>query len=204
MLSYLSSGVLPYIGPATARKIVQKFGDDTLSILSDTPQRLCEIKGHSPEKVATISREFRRLYGVRELITWFAQFNLSPQNAVSVYRVLGPHALEALQQNPYLLCGEPLQLKFKDADAIAVKLDVEMQSRLRMSAGILYALRRNANNGHTCLPREKLLQSTANFLKLDTIEDGLQELLDEGELRARTFGQTEYIFLPDMLSARRI
>lgn len=201
VLSYLSSGVLPYIGPATARKIVQKFGDDTLSILSDTPQRLCEIKGLSPEKVATISREFRRLYGVRELITWFAQFNLSPQNAVSVYRVLGPHALEALQQNPYLLCGEPLQLKFKDADAIAVKLDVEMQSRLRMSAGILYALRRNANNGHTCLPREKLLQSTANFLKLDTIEDGLQELLDEGELRARTFGQTEYIFLPDMLSA---
>lgn len=202
ILSYLSSGVLPYIGPATAKKIVQKFGEDTFRILSETPQRLCEIKGLTPEKVTSISNEFRRMYGVRELIAWFAGFNLPAQDAVTVYREFGPHAIEALQQNPYLLCGEPLQLKFDVVDGIARKLEVGEESTLRISAGILYAMRRNAGNGgHTCLPRKKLLESTAHYLLLDTIEDGLQQLLDRGELCARTFGGTEYIYLPDMLSA---
>lgn len=201
ILSYLSSGVLPYIGPSTAKKIVQKFGNDTLTILAEDPQRLCEIKGLTPQKVATISNEFRRLYGVRELMAWFAQFGLTPQQAVSAYRAFGPHSLEAFQQNPYLLCGEPLHLKFKVADQIARKMEVEPESRLRMSAGILYALRHNANNGHTCLPRDKLLQSTANFLQLESIEEGLQELLEDKELCSRTFDGVEYIYLPDMLSA---
>lgn len=201
ILSYLSSGVLPYIGPSTAKKIVQKFGNETLTILAEEPQRLCEIKGLTAQKVATISNEFRRLYGVRELMAWFAQFGLTPQQAVAAYRAFGPHALEAFQQNPYLLCGEPLRLKFKGADQIAQKMGLELESRLRKSAGVLYALRHNANNGHTCLPRDKLLQSTANFLHLESIEEGLQELLEEGELRSRTFGGVEYIYLPDMLSA---
>ena len=203
LLSYLSSGVLPYIGPATAKKIVKLFGGDALTVIGETPQKLCAIKGITAEKAAAISREFHRLYGVREAVAWFTQFGLSAQNAVTAYRAFGPHTVEALTQNPYLLCGEPLQLKFGQVDGIAAALQFESGSRLRVAAGLLYALRHNAGNGHTCLPRAKLLASTARFLRVepDAIEAGLQEMLQDGELRARTFADTEYIYLPDLLAA---
>ena len=110
ILSYLSSGVLPYIGPSTAKKIVAKFGDDTLTVIAETPQRLCELKGITEQKAAIISNEFRRMYGVREVVAWFARYGMTAQQAVTCYRALGPHTVEALTQNPYLLCGEPLQL----------------------------------------------------------------------------------------------
>ncbi len=203
LLSYLSSGVLPYIGPSTAKKIVKTFGEDTLTVIAETPQKLCEIKGITAEKAAIISNEFRRLYGVREVIAWFTRFGLSPQSAVTAYRAFGPHTVEALTQNPYLLCGEPLQLKFAQVDGIAAALQFESGNRLRVAAGLLYALRHNAGNGHTCLPRAKLLESTAKFLRVEPeeIEAGLQELLQSEELRSRTFDETEYIYLPDLLSA---
>lgn len=203
LLSYLSSGVLPYIGPSTAKKIVKTFGEDTLTVIAETPQKLCEIKGITAEKAAIISNEFRRLYGVREVIAWFTRFGLSPQSAVTAYRAFGPHTVEALTQNPYLLCGEPLQLKFAQVDGIAAALQFESGNRLRVAAGLLYALRHNAGNGHTCLPRAKLLESTAKFLRVEPeeIEAGLQELLRSEELRSRTFDETEYIYLPDLLSA---
>ena len=203
ILSYLSSGVLPYIGPSTAKKIAAKFGDDTLTVIAETPQRLCELKGITEQKAAIISNEFRRMYGVREVVAWFARYGMTAQQAVTCYRALGPHTVEALTQNPYLLCGEPLQLKFGQVDTIAAALQFETGCRLRVAAGLLYALRHNAGNGHTCLPRDKLLESTSKFLRLPLgdLEAALDELLSSEELRTRTFDGVEYIYLPDLLSA---
>lgn len=203
ILSYLSSGVLPYIGPSTAKKIVAKFGTDTLNVISETPSRLCELKGLTEQKAEAIAREFRRLYGVREVIAWMARFGLSAQMAVEAYRAWGPHCIEALNQNPYMLCGEPLGLKFGQVDAIAGQLLVEQGSSLRVRAGLLYALRHNANNGHTCLPQDKLIESTARFLRVapDIVTENITALLQTGDLRAKTFEQTPYLYLPDLLSA---
>ena len=203
ILSYLSSGVLPYIGPSTAKKIVSRFGEDTLTVIAETPQRLCELKGITEQKAAVISNEFRRMYGVREVVAWFARYGLTAQQAVNAYRAFGPHTVEALTQNPYLLCGEPLQLKFGQVDGIAAALQFETGCRLRVTAGLLYALRHNAGNGHTCLPRGKLLETTSKFLRVapSEIEAGLEELLSTEELRSRTFDGTEYIYLPDLYAA---
>ena len=202
-LSYLSSGALPYIGPSTAKKIVAKFGDDTLTVIAESPQQLCAIRGITPDKAEAISKEFKRMYGVREVVAWAAGFGLSAQNAVDLYRSFGTRAVTILQDNPYLLCGDPLNLKFSQVDAIAARLRFELDDRLRVGAGLLYAMRHNAGNGHTCLPRAKLLESTARFLRLepDRVEEGLEGLLASDELRARTFDGTEYIYLPDLLTA---
>ena len=202
-LSYLSSGALPYIGPSTAKKIVAKFGDDTLTVIAESPQQLCAIRGITPDKAEAISKEFKRMYGVREVVAWAAGFGLSAQNAVELYRSFGTRAVTILQDNPYLLCGDPLNLKFSQVDAIAARLRFELDDRLRVGAGLLYAMRHNAGNGHTCLPRAKLLESTARFLRLepDRVEEGLEGLLASDELRARTFDGTEYIYLPDLLTA---
>ncbi|MDD4850724.1 MAG: ATP-dependent RecD-like DNA helicase [Gemmiger sp.] len=202
-LSYLSSGVLPYIGPATAKKIVAKFGEDTLNVISETPEKLCELKGMTSEKAQAISREFHRMYGVREVIAWMAKFGLTAQNAVAAYRTFGPATVQALTENPYLLCGEPLFLKFGQVDAIAVRLDFAQGAHLRVVAGLLYVLRHNANNGHTCLPEGKLVEATAKFLRVepDIITHELADLLQETELRVREFDGTRFIYLPDLLSA---
>ena len=194
---------MPYIGPSTAKKIVSRFGEDTLTVIAETPQRLCELKGITEQKAAVISNEFRRMYGVREVVAWFARYGLTAQQAVTAYRAFGPHTVEALTQNPYLLCGEPLQLKFGQVDGIAAALQFETGCRLRVTAGLLYALRHNAGNGHTCLPRGKLLETTSKFLRVapSEIEAGLEELLSTEELRTRTFDGTEYIYLPDLYAA---
>ena len=143
------------------------------------------------------------MYGVREVVAWFARYGMTAQQAVTCYRALGPHTVEALTQNPYLLCGEPLQLKFGQVDTIAAAMQFETGCRLRVAAGLLYALRHNAGNGHTCLPRDKLLESTSKFLRLPLgdLEAALDELLSSEELRTRTFDGVEYIYLPDLLSA---
>lgn len=205
LLSYLSSGVLPYIGPSTAKKIVAKFGAHTLNVISETPDKLCELKGITPQKAAAISNEFRRMYGVREVVAWMAKFGLSAQMAVTAYRAFGPATVEALKKNPYMLCGEPLNLKFSQVDGIAAQLQVGQGSDLRIAAGLLYALRHNANNGHTCLPADKLIESTARFIRVepDAVKAGLQSLLEHDEMRACTFDGTKYIYLPDLLSAEQ-
>ena len=108
-----------------------------------------------------------------------------------------------MEDNPYLLTGEPLHLKFSQVDAIAARLQFEHDGSLRVGAGLVYAMRHNANNGHTCLPRDKLLQSTARFLRVepDRVAEGLESLLTTGDLRLRRFDGTDYVYLPDLLSA---
>lgn len=203
--SYLASGVLPYIGPSTAKKIVERFGAETLTVIAEQPDRLCELKGITPQKAAAISNEFRRLYGVREVIAWMARYGLSAQTAVTAYRAFGAHTVDALNRNPYLLCGDPLNLKFSQVDGIANDLQVASDSRLRIHAGVLYTLRHNAGNGHTCLPRAKLVEATARFLRVppEVVEEGLRTLLEEGEMLSQAFAGTEYIYLSDLFAAER-
>ena len=98
-----------------------------------------------------IQQEFKRMFGMRELIAYLAQFEISPRRAMEVFRTFGPGAMQAIQQNPYLLCGEPLQLDFRHADSIAQYYQMAGDCAQRLEAALLRTLRHNAGNGHTCL-----------------------------------------------------
>lgn len=204
-LAYLSSGALPYVGPATAKKLMKAFGAEVLDVISDDPGRLTIIKGITPDKAAAISNEFRRMFGMREAVAWLARYGVSAQQAVQVFRQFGPATIEAVSHNPYLLCGEPLHMKFAQADAIAAELQLEQDGPLRVWAALIYVLRHNANNGHTCLPRRQLVQTTSGFIKVppERVEEQLDGALAEGEVQAYLAGETEYIFLTDLLRAER-
>ena len=203
ILAYLSAGALPYIGPATAKKLVARFGDKTLDVIAQEPRRLTDIKGISGEKALRISEEFKKMFGAREVVAWLARFGVSAPRAMAVYNAFGPHTLEALTQNPYLLCGEPLQMRFALADSIAAELQMGGENRLRVWAALLYVLRHNAGNGHTCLPRSRLAATTAQFIGVEdqAVEDHLDEALEAGELKSRQMSGGEYIYLPELLSA---
>lgn len=203
ILSYLSSGVLPYIGPSTARKLVDTFGDDSLNVIANKPEKLCMVRGITPKKAAEISAEFGRTYALRGAIDWMEKRGLSAQQAVTAYRTFGVHMVEMLEKNPYLLCGDPLFIRFKQADDIAAGLQVEQDSDLRVAAGLLYSLRRNAGNGHTCVPQDKLLKSVADFLRvgLQRVRDVLDSMIAASELEQRIFDKIPFIYLPDLLIA---
>ncbi len=201
--AYLSSGSLPYIGFATAKKIMAKFGIQSLEVIANEPMRLTEIKGLTAEKADRIHKEFHRMFGVREIIAYLGRFDISAPRAVQVFQEFGPTALDALQSNPYLLCGEPLHIAFHHADKIAAELQMAEDSDLRRAAALLYALRHNANNGHTCVPRQRLLETTAKFIAqpLEALEKTLDERIAAEEIAERMFDAKSYLYLTDLLLA---
>ena len=201
--AFLASRSLPYIGAKTADKIIDKFGAEALEVIANDPARLTEIPGISPDKAARIQQEFKRMFGMRELIAYLAQFEISPRKAMEVFRVFGPGAMQAIAANPYLLCGEPLQLDFRHADSIAQYYHMEGDCAQRLEAALLRTLRHNAGNGHTCLPRIQLLETASNFIHQpqEKLAAALDKCIQTEELRVKLFDGTPYIYLPDLLEA---
>lgn len=201
--AFLASGSLPYIGASTANKIIEKFGAASLDVIANDPGQLTAIRGITADKADRIQQEFKRMFGMRELIAYLAQFEISPRRAMEVFRVFGPGAAQAIAANPYLLCGDPLQLDFRHADGIAQYYNMAGDCEQRLQAALLRTLRHNANNGHTCVPRAQLLATASNFIHqpADKLETALDHDLEHGELRQKEYNGTAYIYLPDLLSA---
>ena len=203
--AFLASGSLPYIGAKTANKLLDKFGAAALDVIANDPARLTEIPGISPDKADRIQQEFKRMFGMRELIAYLAQFEISPRRAMEVFRVFGPGAMQAISANPYLLCGEPLQLDFRHADSIAQYYHMEGDCAQRLEAALLRTLRHNAGNGHTCLPRAQLLETASNFIHQppEKLARALDKCIETEVLCIKMFDGTPYIYLPDLLAAEQ-
>ena len=203
--AFLASKSLPYIGAKTAEKILNKFGAQSLEIIANDPAQLTAIPGISVDKADRIQQEFKRMFGMRELIAYLSQFEISPRRAMEVFRTFGPGAMQAISNNPYLLCGEPLQLDFRHADSIAQYYHMEGDCAQRLEAALLRTLRHNANNGHTCLPRNQLIDTASNFIHQppEKLGEALNRCLEEEELGAKVFDGTQYVYLPDLLSAEQ-
>ena len=203
--AFLASRSLPYIGARTADKIIDMFGAEALEVIANDPARLTRIPGISPDKADRIQQEFKRMFGMRELIAYLAQFEISPRRAMEVFRVFGPSAMQAISQNPYLLCGEPLQLDFRHADSIAQYYHMEGDCAQRLEAALLRTLRHNAGNGHTCLPRAQLLATASNFIHQppEKLARALDHCIETEELCVKMFDAVPYIYLPDLLAAEQ-
>ena len=204
--AFLASGSLPYIGASTANKIIEKFGAKALEVIANEPAQLTAIRGISADKADRIQQAFKRMFGMRELIAYLAQFEISPRRAMEVFRVFGPGAAAAIAANPYLLCGEPLQLDFRHADSIAQYYQMAGDCAQRLEAALLRTLRHNANNGHTCLPQNQLLDTAAAFLQQprEKLADALEVCLERGLLCRQNYSGTEFIYLPDLLEAEQV
>lgn len=198
---YLASGALPHIGAAAAARIVEEFGENTLEVLATQPERLAAVKGFSMKKALEIQAEFQRIFSVREAIAYLGALGLTASDAVALYRQYGEETVDLVTQNPYLLCGNPVYMPFEQADKIAGDRSMEYDSDERVEAGILHILRHNVNNGHSCVPRSKLIPTAAAFLHLEPelIEERLFRMTDEETLRHDE--ETDYIFLPEFYGA---
>ena len=186
ILSYLSSGVIKGIGPVTAKRIVDKFGEDTLKVIEEHPEYLSDIKGISPKRVTEISESFRNQYGMRQVMLYFEGM-LSPRLSLKAYKKWGNASVDVLKSNPYLLCEELDGIGFEKADAMAMKIGFANDSSERISAGIKYMLSLELNrNGHCCVPLSTLLSRTSMVLQVsrEEIEEVIAMLSQCGELVA--------------------
>lgn len=203
MLKYLSGGAVKGIGPATAVKIVEAFGEQTFQVLAEEPERLATVRGISNKKAKEISEEFKDQIAVRETMMVLSNMGLSTTESLNAYQLFGEKAVKRIRENPYLLCVPELNVSFDRADAIASTLAEKPRPEYRISAGILYVLRHNLNNGHTCLPREKVLAPAADLLdtNTDTIDISIDTLLEQKQLSSAVIGTKEFLFLPYMYQA---
>ncbi len=203
LLRYLSTGAVKGIGPATARKIVEKFGEETISILEQNPERLAEIKGVSIEKAIAIGEEFAKQYGIREVMLTLARFKISAEDSIKVYKTLGNGALGRIESNPYVLCDERIDIPFEKAEDIAEYYRIAHTDKMRICAGIEYILRKNSYNGHTCLPKEKLLAVAIKLLDVeqDAVDACVDMLIESLKLRYKKVNNTEFVALPALYDA---
>ncbi len=206
ILEYLSSGAVKGVGAATAQKLVREFGEETLEVLENHPDRLARLPGLSPKRARDISQNFRAQMGMRRLLDFLRGYGLPAELALPLYRRYGDEALEELRANPYLLTDEELGVSFQTADALAVALGIDAGDPQRLEAALLFELRHNAGNGHTFLPGDKLLAATARLLSLEEPEP-LERALDELCRRRKTARQTvagrECVYLSELLEAER-
>ncbi|MCL1830146.1 MAG: ATP-dependent RecD-like DNA helicase [Oscillospiraceae bacterium] len=205
ILKYLAGGVIPGVGEVLARRIVEQFQDQTLEVIDKTPEQLAEIKGISKEKAEEIGSRFRDIFGIREAISELATLQVSTHDAVRLYKEYGNRVSEMISDNPYILCGFPLYKEFQYSDDIAMSLSFEADSETRVRSGIIYILRHNMLNGHTCSPAERLIDKAASFLEVerDRVEIILWESVDNSLIRAAEIDNLMFIFLPALYDSER-
>ena len=203
ILRYLASGAVKGIGPATAARIVDRFGVDTFRILEEEPHELAKIKGISLSKAREMGQSFCSQFGIRELVMAFANYGLTTNEALRCYKKFGASTLTRVRENPYLLCTPGLHIGFERADSIAMAMNGERDDPNRMEAGVDYVLRHNLNNGHTCLPRDKVVPTAAALLGVsaDAVETTVDKMVDGFLLRQETMEQRAFLFLPRLFEA---
>ncbi len=197
ILSYLSGRIIKGIGPKTAARIVQHFGDETLAIMEREPVRLAEISGISREKALAIGEEFRLRVGMRQLMEFFTQHQLPAELAVRTYKLYGEQTVELLYDDPYLLMDEGLDAPFGAVDRFAIELGVAGDDPRRVQAGILFELNYNLLAGHVFLPQDKLISATALLLSIgeEAVSGELAGLLEAGRLVRNTLAGITVIYL---------
>ena len=184
LLEYLASGAVKGVGAAMARRLLDAFGEDVLTVIEEAPRRLTEVKGISPKRAETIHQSLCMQLSMRRLLDFLSAHGLSLSLAMPLYRRYGDLALTALRANPYLLTEEPLFTPFPAADKLARELGLEADDPLRLEAGLLYTLSHNLDNGHVFLPYAKLLTAAQRLLGTESsvLEDHLEGLTDRGTI----------------------
>ena len=211
ILRYLSSGAVRGIGPSTARRLVESFGDSTLDVMENQPERVAQLKGISAEKAQDFAAQLKANAGIRTLMLYLGEYGISNASAIKIFNVFGTSSVERIKENPYCLCQGDWGVSFERADFIAKKEQLPADSEVRVGAGLSYILRHNEGNGHTCLPKDKLTQLASEFLNVPhgRAAEVLEQMLFDRTLIADTVDDRAFVFtqqqhLNEMYIASRI
>lgn len=202
---YLASGAIKGIGAVLAERIVKRFGEDSFDVIENHPEWLADIDGITVGKAKKLSERFKETFGVRSVMMFCREF-FGPSAAVKVYKKWGGSAVDIIKANPYMLCEHIHGIGFETADRIAASLGASKDSPERLRAGIIYFLNYSASqNGHTFIPKGKLIPAVADMLGTDDngVTGALDTLLAEGTAASVKYGGKEVIYLKDYFDAEK-
>lgn len=193
---YLSSGIIQGIGPVTAKKIVNKFGEDTLNILDNNIERLKEIEGIGKKKLETIIESYREQRELKNITIFFQTHGLSVNQCLKIYKKYGASSVDTVKNNPYILCDEISGIGFKTSDKIARSLGIEVDSPFRIQSGIRYVINEFCANGHTFMPKDELIKEASNVLTVsgDIIEENIKNAALDRKIKLEKVNDKEGVF----------
>ena len=194
---YLANGMIKGIGPAMAKRITQKFGEETLHVLKFEPSRLAEVRGITKEKAIEISNQFNENWELWQIVGFLEKFGIGVQNAQNVYKTLGINAIEEIEANPYILIDVANNVDFKLIDKMAMSLGFEYNNDKRIKSGIKYAISKATLNGHCTVLEDELY----NYIRLllgvqnEEIEDSMIALRAKGDIIIEEREDNNWVYL---------
>jgi helicase, recD/traA family len=205
---YLGSGAIKGLGAVLANRIVDKFGEDTLRIVEEEPERLAEIRGITIRKAMDICEQVEEKKDMRDVMIFLQGYGISPTLSNKIYTMYGQKVYDIIKTNPYKLADDLSGIGFKTADEIARRAGVEVNASIRIKSGMCYALSDASLSGHTYLPKEKLVEKTINLLGLrdqylnadgtynmDLLDNCFTELVLEKKLILKNIEEKDAVFL---------
>jgi len=205
VFEYLASRAIKGIGARTAKLIVDEFGARALQVIEQEPELLTRLKGFTSNKAQAVHDAFIQQAGMRLLLDFLGEYQLPLNLAMPLYRRFGNSAMDVIRDNPYLLVEGDIGVEFSVADELAIQMGLAGNDPQRVEAGLLFELRHNLNNGHTFLPRHKLVAATSQLLNLNDgiTEQALDELLDQGEVIQEQIAGLDACYLAELYAAER-
>lgn len=205
---YLGSGAVKGLGAVLAERIVKKFGEDTLRIIEEEPERLAEIRGITIRKAMDICEQIEEKKDMRDVMIFLQGYGISPTFSTKIFNLYGTKVYDIIRSNPYRLADDVAGIGFKTADEIARRAGVEVNASIRIKSGMCYALSEASTSGHTYLPKAKLVEATVNLLGLrdqymnadgtynmELLDNCFTELILEKRLIVKKIEETEAVFL---------
>lgn len=194
--NYLASGLIPHIGPKTAKKIVDEFGLDSLEIIQYNPEKLKTISGIGEKKLEIIVKAYSEQRELRDIMVYLQQYGISVTYGIKIYKRYGKETIAVISENPYRLSEDIFGIGFKIADKIAGQMGVSRESIFRVEAGIKFVIMESAGNGNCYLPEEILIQKSKRILEVDedSIREGIRNLGIRGTIHIIKDGDTNLIY----------
>ena len=174
---YLGSGLVKGVGPKFAKRIVEKFGEDTLDIIEETPDELLKVPGIGKVRVDRIKTSWQEQKEIKNIMLFLQGHEVSTSHATKIFRKYGSESIAIVKENPYRLADDIWGIGFKTADSIAQKMGIEKGKFVRLRSGIFYTLNKLAELGHCYATREQLIEKASVLLEVEQPE--LEITLDE-------------------------
>lgn len=195
LIEYIADNVKG-VGKKTASLIIGLFGEDAVDVIRYTPSKLNEIKGLNEAKIYELNRFFNEEWEKWNIIEYLTGFNISVVTANKIYQTLGTDTITIVKQNPYSLMSFVKKLDFKTVDEIGKNLGINLDSEERVDTGIIYAINKITEFGHTCVEKENLVKYASNILEVGTkdIENGITRLVLNDKLYIQKMNDKDFVF----------
>ena len=196
---YLGSGLIKGVGPKFAKRIVDMFGTDTISVIEDNPEQLSEVEGIGEKRIEMIVKSWEQQKEIKNIMLFLQSHDVSTTFATKIYKKYGNKSIEIVKANPYKLADDIWGIGFKTADNIASKLNFDKNCFIRCRSGILYTLNQLADDGHVYAEKEQLIKKSSELLDIEQnfIVEALEKILNTNDLVL----DEEAIYLPTFYMA---